>query len=83
MIRASVYSWQKKLLACGILAAAVGLAIGWRLQTRLQEPVLRFEQQEIDLRASPAIEGEAIDVVANLHNYGTVPLRITQAPMSS
>jgi hypothetical protein len=81
MIRASGFSWPRKLLLCSVAAAGIGLAAGLGFYARLQEPVLRFEQPEIDLRASPVMEGEPVEVVANLHNFGTVPLRITQMPV--
>ncbi len=78
MIRVRGFSWQGKLLLCSVVAASIGLVAGWSYYARLEEPALRFEQPEIDLRASPAIEGEDVEVVANLHNFGKVPLRITQ-----
>jgi len=58
----------------------MGLGIGLWLYARLYEDfyALRFEQPEIDLRERPAIEGDPIDIVAHLHNFGKTPLRITQ-----
>lgn len=61
-----------------LAAAGLGLAAGLGIYARIEEPALRFEQPVIDLRASPAIEGEPLEVVAKLHNFGKVPLRITQ-----
>jgi hypothetical protein len=82
MIRTILRFWWAKLLVSVVVAAAVGLGIGLWLYTRFYEDffALRFEQPEMDLRQSPAIEGESIDVVANLHNFGKVTLRITQMP---
>lgn len=68
-----------KLLAAAAIATGVGLGVGVWLQTRLEAKLaaLRFEQPEIDLRQSPTIESDPIDVVAHLHNFGKVPVRIT------
>lgn len=80
MIRTPLRSWSMKLLSAMAVAAGIGLGAGLWLYARLEEQLsaLRFEQPEIDLRASPAIEGEPIEVVVNLHNFGKVPVRITQ-----
>ena len=78
MIRARGLSWQGKLLLCSVAAAGIGLVAGLGFYTRSEEPVLRFEQPEVDLRTSPVIEGEPVEVVAKLHNFSKVPLRITE-----
>ncbi|HTU91052.1 MAG TPA: hypothetical protein VMF69_13320 [Gemmataceae bacterium] len=77
-------SWWVKLLAAAALAIGVGLGVGALLLARLEEKLsaLRFEQPEIDLRGSPVIEGEPIKVVAKLHNFGKVPVRITNMASS-
>lgn len=77
-------SWWVKLLAASVFTTAVGLGVGAVLLARLEEKfsALRFEQPDIDLRESPAIEGELIQVVAKLHNFGKVPIRITNMASS-
>ncbi len=77
-------SWWKKLLLAVMVAAGAGLGIGLWLYARVYEDfyALRFEPPEIDLRQSPAIEGDPIDVVAQLHNFGRVPLHIAQMSSS-
>jgi hypothetical protein len=84
MIRIILRSWWMKLLMSAAVAAGMGLGIGLWVYARLYEEfyALRFEQSEIDLRQSPAIEGDPIDVVARLHNYGKIPLRILQMTSS-
>lgn len=78
MIRPRVSSWQRKLLLCSLAAAGIGLVAGFGFYSRMQAPVLLFERPEIDLRQNPAFEGEPVDVVAKLHNFGNLSLRITQ-----
>lgn len=80
MTRTFFRSLLGKLLVAMAVAAGIGLSVGMWLQVRLEEKLsaLRFEQPEIDLRDPPVVEGEFIDVVANLHNFGKVPLRITK-----
>lgn len=77
-------SWWMKLLAASVVAIAFGLGVGAWLLARLEAKLsaLRFEQPEIDLRQSPAIEGDSIEVIAHLHNFGKIPLR-TSRMMSS
>jgi hypothetical protein len=82
MIRAYGLSWQGKLLLCSAAAVGIGLAAGLGFYSHTEELPLRFEQPEIDLRASPAIEGEDIEIVAKLHNFGKVPLTIAQTKSS-
>lgn len=80
MIRKILRSWVMKLLVSVAVAAGMGMGIGLWLYARLYEnfSALRFEQPEIDLRDSPVVEGELAEVVAHLHNFGKIPLRITQ-----
>jgi hypothetical protein len=77
-------SWFVKLLAASAIAIGVGLGAGAWLLARLEEKLsaLRFEQPEIDLRQSPALEGDPIDAITYLHNYGKVPIRITNLASS-
>lgn len=84
MKQAILRSWWVKLLAASAITIAVGLGVGALLLARLEEKysALRFELPEIDLRDSPAIEGELIQVVAKLHNFGKVPIRITNVAAS-
>lgn len=83
MMHAWLRSWVAKLLSVVLLAAGVGLGFGWWFNIRSDKnPLLRFEQSEIDLRERKVIEGEPIEVVANLHNFGNVPLRIIRMPVS-
>lgn len=79
MMQTIFRSLMMKLLAAMAVATVIGLGVGVWLQARLEEKLhaLRFEQPEIDLRQSPAVAGESIDVVAQLHNFGKVPVRIT------
>lgn len=79
MIRTDSYSWVVKLLVFVAMSGGAGLAVGWWLDIQPgKNHILRFENSEIDLRESPAIEGEPIDVDAYLHNSGNVPIRITK-----
>jgi hypothetical protein len=79
MMRTILRSLMVKLLTAMAVATGIGLGVGVWLQARLEEKLhaLRFEQPEIDLRQRPAVEGEPIEVVAQLHNFGKVPVRIT------
>ncbi len=78
MMRAILRSWAAKLLVSTAGAAALGLGLGLWLYFRSEpQRILRFEQPQMDLRNSPAIEGEPVEVVAQLRNYGKVPVRIT------
>ncbi len=67
-----------KLLGLVVVALGMGLGVASWLNARSKpQEILRFEAPEIDLRGSPAIEGESVEVEAKLHNYGDVPVHIT------
>jgi hypothetical protein len=78
MIARILASVTRNLLGLMTIALGLGLGLGWWLYAGSKpQEILRFEAPVIDLRGSPAIEGERIEVVATLRNDGAFPVHIT------